>query len=159
MVNRRTGFTLVEMAIVLVVFSVLSGGLLMLMQTNRGTVADINQKGIWQSEAVSVFNRVGVDARLAGSASWTNESLQMPASAGQIVYHLDGDAAGRNLVREQGDSRVVLARDVESFTASVEGSLLRVQLAFFRWNGNFRSRSQHATSVVLPRYAATRDAP
>ncbi len=158
MVNRRPGFTLIEMVIVFVIMSLMAGSLFVLMRNNRNTVADISQTGVWQSQAVAVFNRIGADARHAGNVSWTDGSLLIADSVGEIVYRLD-ESENRNLVREHGEALDVLARDVESFEASVEGALVRVHLVFFRWNGSFQSRSEHATSIVIPQYTANRDAP
>ena len=167
MVNRRPGFTLIEMVIVFVIMSLMAGSLFVLMRNNRNTVADISQTGVWQSQAVAVFNRIGADARHAGNVSWTDGSLLIADSVGEIVYRLD-ESENRNLVREHGEALDVLARDVvlehvarahESLGEPVEGALVRVHLVFFRWNGSFQSRSEHATSIVIPQYTANRDAP
>lgn len=161
--SRRTrrckkGFTLVEMAICLIIGAILMAALTAILQHRRNYVRWQDSALLWSGQARAAFDSMSRDVRAADEIEVEEGALHVarPAASGtSIIYRLEppreGSDRGRLLVREQGGQRSVLATEVADLRLVRGSSRVEIVLEFSARYGSFRSEASHRTVVALVR--------
>lgn len=156
--RRIKGFTLVEMAVCLVIAVILMAALTAILQHKRNYVRWQDSSLLWSGQARAAFDTMSRDVRSADAIDVEEGLLQLdpPSEAGaSITYRLEpereGSTRGRLLVREQDGQRSVLATEVAELRLVQGENRLDIVLEFSALYGSFRSRASHQTTVAVMR--------
>ena len=150
------GFTLIELAVVLVIGSLLSVGLAAWLADSRASVRQQDRPLIWSGQAQSTLARLSSDCRSAVRVEVHDGNLQLtPDGATELtVYSVEQSEDGPAvLVRKAPGGRTVLATDVTSFDLTRSPGRLDVALHFAATLGDYHPQTIHRATVALPREA------